>query len=169
MWGYPAPLSGRLALYGSTCQPASYVGLPPPLRIHLGRCLSWFDPRAHVRPLGLYNLALASPPGITLVIKSFEKTKTLIILRAPPYSRAQLVRLGLEGGKQASLVFPIMSRAWFGMIFVPLSLLYLHYFYILVTIVMTILVFILFMLFVIMFIVYFDYMLSIASLSLILA
>ena len=58
-----------------------------------------------------------------------------------------------------------MSRAWFGIIFVPLSLLYLHYFYMLVTIVMTISLFILFMFFVIMFIVYFDYMLSIVRLS----
>ena len=44
-----------------TCQPALYGGLPPPLRIHLGCCLSRFDPRAHVGPLGLYNLAPASP------------------------------------------------------------------------------------------------------------
>ena len=60
----------------------------------------------------------------------------------------------------------IKSRVWFGIIFVPLSLLYLHYFYMLVTTVMTILVFILFMFFVIIFNVYFDYILSIASLSL---
>ena len=53
-------------------------------------------------------------------LKSFEKIETLIILRAPPYSRAQLVRLGLEGGKQASLGFPILSRAWFSIIFIPL-------------------------------------------------
>ena len=59
-----------------------------------------------------------------------------------------------------------MSRAWFGINFVPLSLLFLHYFYMLVTIVMTILIFILFMFFIMMFIIYFDYMLSIASLSL---
>ena len=57
-----------------------------------------------------------------------------------------------------------MSRAWFGIIFVHLSLLYLHYFYMLDTIVMIILVFILFMFFVTMFI-YFDYMLSIVRLS----
>ena len=76
------------------------------------------------------------------------------------------MRLGLEGGTQASLGFPILSREWFGIIFVPLSLLYLHYFYILVTIVMTISVFILFMFFVIMFMVYVDYMLSIVRLSL---
>ena len=64
------------------------------------------------------------------------------------------------------LGFLILSRAWFGIIFVPLSLLHLHYFYMLVTIVMTSSVFILFMFFVIMFPVYFDYILSIASLSL---
>ena len=58
-----------------------------------------------------------------------------------------------------------MSRAWFGIIFVPLSLLYLHYFYMLVTIVMIISIFILFMFFVTMFIVYFDYMFSIVRLS----
>ena len=74
--------------------------------------------------------------------------------------------LGLEGGKQALLGFPTMSRAWFGVNFVPLSLLFLHYVYMLVTIVMTISIFILFMFFIMMFIVYFDYMLSIASLSL---
>ena len=61
------------------------------------------------------------------------------------------------------LGFLILSRAWFGIIFVPLSLLYHYYFYMLVTIVMTILVFILFVFFIKMFIVYFDYMLSIAS------
>jgi hypothetical protein len=58
-----------------------------------------------------------------------------------------------------------MSRAWFGIIFVPLSLLYLHYFYMLATIVMIILVFILFIFFTIKFIVYFDYILSIVGLS----
>ena len=63
------------------------------------------------------------------------------------------------------LRFLIMSRVWFSIIFVPLSLLYLHYFYMLATIVMTILVFIFFMFFVIMFIVDFDYMLSIVGLS----
>ena len=56
-----------------------------------------------------------------------------------------------------------MSRVWFGINFVPLSLLFLHYFYMLVTIVMTISIF---MFFIMMFIIYFDYMLSIASLSL---
>ena len=61
------------------------------------------------------------------------------------------------------LGFPIVSRAWFSIIFVPLSLLYLHYFYMLATIVMAILVFILFMFYVIMFNFYFDYILSIAS------
>ena len=45
-----------------------------------------------------------------------------------------------------------------------LSLLYLHYFYMLATIVMTLL-FISFIFLVIMFIVYFDYMLSIVGLS----
>ena len=63
------------------------------------------------------------------------------------------------------LGFPIVSRAWFGIIFTP-SLLYLHYFYMFATIVMTTLVFTIFMFLVIMFIVYFDYILSIASLSL---
>ena len=61
--------------------------------------------------------------------------------------------LGLEGGKQASLGFPMVSRAWFGTIFVPLSILYLHYFDMLVIIVMIKLVFILFMFFITMFIV----------------
>ena len=70
-----------------------------------------------------------------------------------------MVKLGLEGGKQASLGFLIVSRALFDIIFVSVSLLYLHYFYMLVTIVMTISVLILFMFFVIMFMVYFDYML----------
>ena len=63
------------------------------------------------------------------------------------------------------LGFPILSRAWFGIIFVPLSLLYLYYFYMLVTIVTAISIFILFMFFVIMFMVYFDYMFSIVGLS----
>ena len=67
---------------------------------------------------------------------------------------------------RTSLGFPILSRVWFGINFVPLSLLFLHYFYMLVTIVMIISIFILFMFFIMMFIVYFYYMLSIASLSL---
>jgi hypothetical protein len=58
-----------------------------------------------------------------------------------------------------------LSIAWFGINFVPFSLLFLHYFYMLVTIIMTVSVFILFMFFIIMFIVYFDYMLSIVGLS----
>jgi hypothetical protein len=57
-----------------------------------------------------------------------------------------------------------LSRAWFDIILVPLSLLYLHYFYMLATIVMTS-IFILSMFFLIMFIVYFDYILSIVRLS----
>jgi hypothetical protein len=73
--------------------------------------------------------------------------------------------LGLEGDKQALLGFLILSRAWFGIILIPLSLLYLHCFYMLATVVITILVFILFMFFLIMFIVYFDYILSTAGLS----
>ena len=63
------------------------------------------------------------------------------------------------------LGFPTLSRAWFGIVLLPLSL-YLHYFYMLATIVIAILVFILFMFLVSMFIVYFDYMLSIVSLPL---
>ena len=62
------------------------------------------------------------------------------------------------------LRFLIMSRAWFGIIFVPLSLLYLSLLYMFAVIVMTLLI-ILFMFLVIMFIIYFDYMLSIVRLS----
>ena len=62
------------------------------------------------------------------------------------------------------LGFLIMSRAWLGIAFVPLSLCISHYFYMFATIVMT-LFFILIMFLVIMFIVYFDYMLSIVGLS----
>ena len=58
-----------------------------------------------------------------------------------------------------------MSRAWFGIIFIPPFFCISNYFYMFATIVMTfIFIFIIFL--VIMFIVYFDYMLSIASLSL---
>ena len=57
-----------------------------------------------------------------------------------------------------------MSRAWFGIIFVPPLFCISHYFYIFATIVMTfIFIFIIFL--VIMFIFYFDYMLSIVRLS----
>ena len=106
--GHPAP--------GTTYQPSHcIVDSPPPPRLHIRRSLSWFDPRAHIGRSGLY----ISAPSPLRRHKSFEKTETLIILRAPPYSRAQLVRLGLEGGKQASLGFPIVSRVWFGIIFVP--------------------------------------------------
>ena len=62
------------------------------------------------------------------------------------------------------LGFPIVSRAWFGIIFVPPLLCISHYFYMFATIVMAfIFMFIIFL--VIMFIVYFDYMLSIVRLS----
>ena len=63
------------------------------------------------------------------------------------------------------LRFLIVSRAWFGIIFVPSPFCISHYFYMFATIVMTLLI-ILFMFLVIMFIVYFDYILSIARLSL---
>jgi hypothetical protein len=57
-----------------------------------------------------------------------------------------------------------VSRAWFGIIFVPPLFCISHYFYMFPTIVITLL-FISFMFLVIMFIVYLDYMLSIARLS----
>jgi hypothetical protein len=57
-----------------------------------------------------------------------------------------------------------VSRAWFGIIFVPPLFCISHYFYKFATIVITLL-FISFMFLVIMFIVYFDYMLSIVGLS----
>jgi hypothetical protein len=62
------------------------------------------------------------------------------------------------------LGFLIMSRAWFGIDFVPPLFCISHYFYIFATVVMTLL-FISFMFLVIMFIIYFDYMLGIARLS----
>ena len=58
-----------------------------------------------------------------------------------------------------------MSRAWFGIIFVPPLFCISHYFNMFATIVMATL-FISFMFLVIMFLVYFDYILSIAKLSL---
>ena len=71
-----------------------------------------------------------------------------------------MLRLGLEGGKQVSLGFPIVSRAWFGITLVPPLFCISLYFYMFATIVMTfIFIFIIFL--VIMFIVYFDYMLSV--------
>jgi hypothetical protein len=58
-----------------------------------------------------------------------------------------------------------VSRAWFGIILVPLSPLYLHYFYMLWYNYYDNIVFILFMFKIAMFIVYFGYMLSIVGLS----
>jgi hypothetical protein len=58
-----------------------------------------------------------------------------------------------------------VSRASFGIVFVPPLFCISHYFYMFATIVMTLL-FISFMFLVIMFILYFDYMLSISRLSL---
>jgi membrane glycosyltransferase len=59
-----------------------------------------------------------------------------------------------------------VSRAWFGIILVPLSPQYLHYFYMLWYNCMTfIFIFILFIFLVAMCIVYFSYMLSIVGLS----
>jgi hypothetical protein len=60
--------------------------------------------------------------------------------------------------------FPILSRAWFGIVLVPPLFYIFHYFYMFSTIVMTVF-FILIIFLVIMFIVYFDYMLSIVRLS----
>ena len=57
----------------------SNVGSPPPPRLHLSHPLSRFDLRAHVGRSGLYISAPAPPKGWH---KSFEKTKTLITLRA---------------------------------------------------------------------------------------
>ena len=54
--GWLACRWGRLTPVGSTCQPASYVDSPLPLRMHLNHCLSRFDPRAHVGPSRLYNV-----------------------------------------------------------------------------------------------------------------
>ena len=85
-----------------------YVGSLPPPMLHLRRSLSRFDPRAHDGRSGLYIPAPIPLPQA--LDKSFEKTEILIIFKAPPYSRALLVRLGLEGGKQASLGFLILSR-----------------------------------------------------------
>jgi hypothetical protein len=62
--------------------PPSNVGFPLPPRLHLGRSLSRFDPMAHVASSRLYI-----PGPAPLRHKSFEKTETLIFLRAPPYSR----------------------------------------------------------------------------------
>ena len=62
------------------------------------------------------------------------------------------------------LRFLIVSRAWFGIIFVPSLFCISHYFYMFATILMT-LFFVLIMFLVIMFIVYFDYMLCIVRLS----
>jgi hypothetical protein len=105
-----------------------------------------------------------SPCHPPKALNSF-KTETQIILKAPPYSRAYLVKLGLEGGKQASLGFLIVSRAWFGIIFVFPLFCISHYFYIFATVVMRLLI-ISFMFLVIITTVYFDYILSIARLSL---
>ena len=57
-----------------------------------------------------------------------------------------------------------MSRAWYGIIFVPPLFCISHYFYMFATNVMT-LILILLVFLVIMFIIYFDYILSIARLS----
>ena len=79
MWGRSATLSRHPAPCGPTYQPRRYVGFPPPPRMHLRRCLRRFDPRAHVGPLGLYNLAPASPPRHKphLILRA-EKPGTLI-------------------------------------------------------------------------------------------
>ena len=82
----PPPV-GRLVPWAHMSAPPSNVGSPPPPRLHLHRPLSRFDPRAHVGRSGLHIPAPATP-GIIPVIKLFEKTETLIILRALPYSRA---------------------------------------------------------------------------------
>ena len=57
--GGAAPPVGRSAPMGPTYQPSSTSVLPPPLRMHLSRCLNRFILRAHVAPLGLYNQTLA--------------------------------------------------------------------------------------------------------------
>jgi hypothetical protein len=83
MWGWLAPPVGQSA-YGPLRQfPNCYGGSPLTPRLYLHYSLSWFDPRAHVANSRLYKQTL-TPLGH----KSFEKTETLIILKAPLVSRA---------------------------------------------------------------------------------
>jgi hypothetical protein len=79
-----APPVGRPAPRAH-CQPQhrNVDSLPPP-RLHLYRPLSQFDPTAHDGGSSPYIPVPATP----LRHKSFKKTEILIILRAPPYSRA---------------------------------------------------------------------------------
>ena len=110
-WGRPAPPGDHLPPR-PTCQPpCCNVDSPPSPRLHQHRPLVGLIQGLMLVPQGYIIQPLPLPLGITLVIKLFEKTETLIILRTPVYSRAQLVRLGLEGGKQALLGFLIVSRA----------------------------------------------------------
>jgi hypothetical protein len=83
MWGWPALPAGRPAYRPLRYSPNFYGCSPPTLRLHLRCSLSRFDPRAHIASSGLYKQTLAP-----LRHKSFEKTETLIILRAPIVSSA---------------------------------------------------------------------------------
>jgi hypothetical protein len=130
-------------------------------RLHLHRSLSRFDPRTHVVSSGLYKQTPAP-----LRHKSCEKIETLIILRAPLVSRAYVVRLRLEGGKQIFAWIPDIVKSVVRYNLCTSLSLYLYYFYMLATIVTTILVFILFMFKVAMFIIYFDYIISTTGLLL---
>jgi hypothetical protein len=50
MWGQAAPPPCRPACGTHGSVSPSYVGSPPPPRMHLRRSSSRFDPRAHVAP-----------------------------------------------------------------------------------------------------------------------
>ena len=88
--GPPSPTIWLLGPYGPTYQPRRYIGFPPPPRVHLRRCLSRFDPRAHVEPSGLYNPTLASPSRHKphLILRA-EKLETLIHMSTSTKARNQ--------------------------------------------------------------------------------
>ena len=68
--------------------PRCYIGSPLPPRLHLRHLLKsvWSEgSRLTLRPIYISH---CHPHHHQTLIKSFEKTETLIILRAPPYSRA---------------------------------------------------------------------------------
>ena len=62
----PVPPVSRLAPRAHLLAPHCYVGSPPPLRLHLHRPLSRFDPRAHYGRSGLYKQPYTPLPEASL-------------------------------------------------------------------------------------------------------
>ena len=124
---------GRLAPRTHMSAPRCYVGSLSPPRLHLRRLFKsvWSEgSELMLRPI---YTSPCHPPKAQVIWED----------RNPNHPQSSTIfygiasRLGLEGGKQNSLGFLIVPRAWFGIIFVPPIFCISYYFYMFATLVMT--------------------------------